>query len=271
MAIANIELKLGNKNDNRSIVLESGTLRYIDSMIKSFNNEQSLKKAEEFTEKLSMLSNEELQNSKIMLFYIKNNDDKIKLKPIYSDEEPILITANSIEGEVTEVEKARKLLFSSRNKLFLSMFLNNNTLLRTTYGSIKATPDEYKHAKEMGLATLIRDGEYRILIRDVLKYRLTNRKLGVMRTIYEDTLEEWKKYVMDLSKEELYFYSRELRILINDYHYRKIPRKAVCNLNLNRSSFSTMNNYKLTKSLDINDSNAFGLYKKKVLDDRKSA
>ena len=56
MAIANIELKLGNKSDSKSIILESGTLKYIDSMIKSFGNEESLKSAEEFATKISFLS-----------------------------------------------------------------------------------------------------------------------------------------------------------------------------------------------------------------------
>ena len=271
MAIANIELKIGNKSDSKSIILESGTLKYIDSMIKSFGNEESLKSAEEFATKISFLSPFELQKSKIVLYYIKNNDDKIKLKPIYNDDEPILIRSNSIEGETVEIEKARKFLFSSRNQLFLSMFLNHNMLLKTTHGSIKMTPIEYKFAKNAGLSTFIRDGEYRVLIRDVLKYRLINNKLGVMRTLYEDTLEEWKKYMQGLSQEDLYFYSRELRILINDYNYRKIPRKAVCNLNLNRNYFHRLNNYHLNKELDITDSNTLGLYKKKVLEDKKSA
>ena len=75
MAIANIELKLGNKSDSKSIILESGTLKYIDSMIKSFGNEESLKSAEEFATKISFLSPFELQKSKIVLYYIKNNDE----------------------------------------------------------------------------------------------------------------------------------------------------------------------------------------------------
>lgn len=271
MAIANIELKLGHKTDSRSIVLESGPLKYIDSMFKAFPNEESLKQADEFKGKIALVSPSELYDSKIVLYYIKNNYDKVKLKPIYNDEEPILTSANAVEGEVSEIEKARKLLFSSRSQLFLSMFLNHNVLLKTTYGSIKMTPSEYKYAKSLGLSTFIRDGEYRVLIRDVLKYRLTNKKLGAMRTLYEDTLEEWKKYMMGLSHEDLYFYSRELRILINDYNYRKIPRKAVYNLNLRRKVISSIHSCKLNKEVDITDSNTFRLYKKKVLDDKKSA
>ena len=249
MAIANIELKLGHKPDSKSIVLETGSLKYIDSIFKSFTDEESLKHSEEFKGKVSLLSSKELYNGRIVLYYIKNNDDKIKLKPIYNDEIPILTRANAMEDEATEIEKSRKLLFSSRNQLFLSMFLNNSNLLKTTYGSIKMTPSEYKCAKASGLSTFIRDGEYRVLIRDVLKYRLINKKIGTMRTLYEDTLEEWKQYMLGLPQEDLYFYSRELRVLINDYHYRKIPRKAICNLNLRKKHLSNINSYTIVKNL----------------------
>lgn len=271
MAIANIELRLNSKNDSRNLILETGTLRYIDSMIKSFDSAEGLKNATEFRDKISNLSSSELQDSKIILYYIKNNDIKVQLKPIYNDSEPILTKANSIEGETTEIEKARKLLYSSRNQLFLFMFLNHNSLLKTTHGSIKMTPKEYKCAKNAGLSTFIRDGEYRVLIRDVLKYRLSHEKLGIMRTLYEDTLEEWKKYMVNLPQEDLYFYSRELRVLLNDYEYKKIPRKAVYNLNLNNYFLKKINNYNINKGIDITQTNSLESYKKKILDDRKSA
>lgn len=270
MAIANIELKLNNKGDEKNIVLETGTLRYIDSMIKSFENADSLKNAVEFRNKLASLSEDELKNSKVLLYYVKDNFDKVQLRPIYNDSEPIHLRANVMENEITEIEKARKHLFNSRNQLFLVMFLNHNVLLKTTYGSIKMTSSEYKYAKKFGLSTFTRDGEHRVLIRDVLKYRLVNQKLGVMRNLYEDTLEDWKKYMMGLSQEDLYFYSRELRVLLNEYEHRKIPRKAVYNLNLNRSVIKRMNGYNLNQGLDITKYPGTDS-KKKILEDKKSS
>jgi len=271
MAIANIELRINSKDDNKNLILESGTLRYIDNITKSFRDAESLKNAEEFSGRISNLAPEELKNNKIYLYYIKNNDDKVQLKPIYDDSEPILVRANSIEGEISEIEKARKLLFSSRNQLFLSLFLNHNSLSKTTYGTIRMTPSEYKYAKDAGLSTFVKDGEYKVFIRDILKYRLNNKKLGIMRTLYEDTLEEWKKRMLGLSEEDLYFYSRELRVLINEYHYKKIPRKAVFNLNINNNVLQNLNSLRINKNIDITSSNTEGLYKRKVLEDKKVA
>ena len=271
MAIASLGLKINDSNIDSSIItLETGTLRYIVSIIASFANAEALKKDEVISSKLSSLSPSEIQNSKVILSYIKNNNEKVSLKPIYNDPEPIHVRASSMDEVKSEVERARKLLFSSKNQLFLSMFLNNQTLVRTTYSTIKMTVDEYKKAKASGLSVLIKDGEYRITIKDALRYLLVNKKLGSMRLLVEDSLELWKKNMLDLAEEDLYFYSRELRVLINEYDYRKIPRKTVCNLNLNKIKLYGMGNYIINKKDKTSSVNVMGLYKQKILEDRKS-
>jgi len=266
MAIASLGLKINDNNtENNIITLETGTLRYIDSIIKSFANAEALKKDEEFSSKLSGFSASEIRNSKVILSYIKNNNEKVLLKPIYNDQEPIHTRASSMEEVKSEVERARKLLFSSKNQLFLSMFLNNQTLVRTTYSTIKMSVDEYKKAKESGFSVLMRDGEYHITIKDALRYRLLNKKLGSMRLLVEDSLELWKKNILDLAEEDLYFISRELRVLINEYDYRKIPRRAVYNLSLNKVKLDELDNYIISKKEKNSSVNTKGLYKQKIL------
>lgn len=265
MAVASLGLKIKDNNDEESIItLETGTLRYIDSIISDFADAESLKKDKEFLSKLSNLSPDEIQKSKVVLTYIRNNNEKLQLQPIYNDQTPICTRSNSVEDIKSEVEKARKLLFSSRNQLFLLMFLNRNVLLGTTSPTVKMTFDEYKKAKETGLPVLIKDGEYRLSIKDILTYKLSSPKLGPMRLLFEDTLEVWKKSMLDLPDEDLYFYSRELRILINEYNYRKIPRRAVYNLKLNNQKLnnlgiSIINRYRHTTCV-----NTKGLIKKLV-------
>ena len=161
MASASLGLKINDNNTENSIItLETGTLRYIDSIIKSFPHEQALKNDEEFLEKTSNLSKQAIQNSKVILTYIKNNNEKLQLKPIYNDNVPIQTKSNALDLIPSEVERARKLMFSSKNQLFLSMFFRNQALVRTTYSTIKMSAKEYKKAKECGLNILLKDGEY---------------------------------------------------------------------------------------------------------------
>jgi len=248
VSIANIELSFIDKFEEKNIILESGNLRQIDNIFKSFENEKSLIYSEDYKEKITELSEEQLRNSKVELYYIKDNNEKIKLKPIYNDKEPIHIRINTLGEQTLEIEKARKLLFSSRNKLFLSLFFNSKNLFNTTFGSVKLSLSEYKYAKDSGVFVYIKDGDYSVSIRDLLKYRLTNNRLGTLRNVYEDTLEKWKSNLLDMSNETLYFYSRELRVLINEYNYRKFPRRVFYNLIFYKDEISSTKNYKIIKN-----------------------
>ena len=72
-----------------------------------------------------------------------------------------------------------------------------------------------------------------------------------------------------LNDEDLYFYSRELRLLINEYNYRKIPRRAVYNLSFNKEHLNE--NITIKKHNDFYISEIIGLPKRKVLEERKAA
>lgn len=269
MAVASLSLKISDNNTvDNGVILETGTLRYIDSIIKSFENAESLKRNEDFKEQTASLSDSELQQSKVILTYIKNNNEKILLKPIYNDESPICTRASALEEIQSETEKARKLLFSSKNQMFLSMFLSNKDLVRTTYSTIKITSKEAKKIKSSGLPVFMKDGEYRTTVKDILKYHLDNKKMGLMRLVIEDALEMWRKHMMSLAEEDLYYYSRELRVLLNEYDYKKIPRRAVYNLNLNKPKLDSLGSYKINYG---SNTSTKALYKQKILEDRKSA
>ena len=269
MSIAILGSKFNN-NNNDVATLENGTLRQIDNITKEFKNEEELKNSEYYHERISAYStvrDETLE--KITLTYIRNNKEKIELDLIYDDEKPIRTRTSSLEDVTSEVEKSRKLLLNSKNQMFLTSFLLNKKIFPTTVATVKMTIDEYKIAKKEGYKVSVQDGEYRISIREVLKYRLNHKKLGVMRLLVEDSLEVWKKNVNSLNDEDLYFYSRELRLLINEYNYRKLPRRAVLNLTFDKNHIkdslkvNKCNNFKLNSTL--------GLPKRKVLEERKAA
>ncbi len=267
MSIAILGIQFSDAKDKVSTI-ESGSLRYIDSITKNYLNEEDLMSDETYREKIRPYKlHHEGASSKIVLSYIKNNEEKVNLDILYDDEDDIRTRTSSLEEIKSETERARKLLLNSKNQIFLTSFLLNKNLEKTITPTIKMTIGEYKIAKDNGYNVTTRDGEYHISIKDVLNYRLKNKKLGPMRLLVEDTLEVWKRNMLNLDNDELYFYSRELRMLINEYNYRKMPHKVVTNLRFSKSH--------LRDNLKVNHYNSFrgvstlGLAKQKTLDDRK--
>lgn len=249
---------------SRVTILDSGTLYYIDSITGDFKDQEDLKSSAYYREKVSNGEREEL-----VLTYVRNNKEKKELTLLFDDNVPIRIRTSALDEFKSEVENSRKLLLNSKKQMFLKSFVNNKNLLPTTSATVKMTIEEYKLAKKEGYQVTAHDGEYRIPIIEVLKYRLNHQKLGLMRLLVEDTLEVWKNNLLNMRDEDLYFYSRELRLVINEYNYRKIPRRAVVNLEYDES--------KLTSSMEVNkDANfkiktTLGLRKRKVINDLKSA
>ncbi len=265
MSVAVLGYRRRNSSINDIYTLENADLRYIDKITKEYENEQELILSSRYASVIrGFCADGDILDGEIVLNYIKSNQQKVSLSIIYNDSEDICLKASSLDEFKSETEKARKLLFSSKNKLFLKLFLQNKNMMSTTYQTVKMTLNEYKVAKREGLDVICKDGEYHITINDVLKYRLSHNKLGPMRLLVEDTLEVWKNQLMNMSNEELYFYSRELRVLLNEYNYRKIPRKIIDNLSINydKLDFLKSRGYRTNKnSYSISE----GLPKRKIL------
>jgi len=267
MSIAVLGIKTNDKNELLNI--DSSTLHQIDNITRLFKDEKDLMNSSYYQDRMGDLVSSDDFNSKIVLTYVKNNQEKLDLDIIYNDNESIRMRTNSLEEVTSEVEKSRKLLLNSKNQIFLTSFLINKKFISTTQSTVRMTIDEYKIAKKEGYKTEVQDGEYRISIREVLKYRLNHKKLGPMRLLVEDTLEVWKKNMLSLNDDDLYFYSRELRLLLNEYNYRKIPRKAVMNLCFNKDNIQDA--LKIKRKNDFRIEKTSGLTKRKVLDEHKAA
>ena len=245
-------------------ILDSGTLYYIDSITSDFRDQEDLKNSEYYRNRVPNSEREEL-----VLTYVRNNKDKKELTLLFNDNNPIRIRTNSLDEVKSEVENSRKLLLNSKKQMFLNSFVYNKNLTPTTSATVKMTIDEYKSAKKEGYQVTAQDGEYRIPISEVLRYRLNHQKLGSMRLLVEDTLEVWKNNLLNLKDEDLYFYSRELRLLINEYNYRKIPRRAVVNLSYDESKLTSPMSVK--KDINFKIQTTVGLRKRKVINDFRAA
>lgn len=220
-----------DKSTSKSIttILENNELYYIDECTKSFESINKLLDSFFYQDKVK--GN---KNGKLELLCILNNSKRIKLPLLINDNNRIVMSDDYIEGITSDIEKARKLLFNSKNKKFLRMFLNNEIFASTTYFDMSINNNEYDLLKRNNINVISKNGQYFVNANDIFKIVLELDKLGPFRKIYEDCLEKWK-YNTGLSCNDsdiVYYNCRNLRTLSN-YYYKTIKNeKKVTNLKI---------------------------------------
>lgn len=142
-----------------------------------------------------------------------------KLPIIFNDKDRIIIDTSSEISDDSEIEKARKLLHSSKNKMFLRMFMANRELCESANYEIMITSIEANYISRNGIPIPIIDSNRckRVNILDVFNAFLKAKKPGMIRNLFEDSLSVWEGEMNDLSYDEIYYYSRTLRLLSNEY------------------------------------------------------
>lgn len=241
-AILSYTLDKRSNSDADELILVNGSLRAVDNCTRMFDSVEEMRQSPEFQERInSFIKRNEsyIENyndgfeGEFAVSFIVDSDKREYLPILIGDKVPIRTRTSSLEEVKSEVEKARKLLFRSKDKLFLKMMLEDERFADTTDFNIKLRLPEYKEALRKGIKPKLIDGEYFLTIHDILEYTLNADKKGVMRDLIEDALEVWKENILALDDELLYYYSRHLRLAMNAYNHDKMGKKLVTNLQSN--------------------------------------
>lgn len=241
-AILSYTLDKKSNSDADELILVNGSLRSVDNCTRMFDSVEEMRQSPEFQERInSFIKRNEnyIENyndgfeGEFAVSFIVDSDKREYLPILIGDKVPIRTRTSSLEEVKSEVEKARKLLFRSKDKLFLKMMLEDERFADTTDFNIKLRLPEYKEALRKGIKPKLIDGEYFLTIHDILEYTLNADKKGVMRDLIEDALEVWKENILALDDELLYYYSRHLRLAMNIYNHDKMGKKLVTNLRSN--------------------------------------
>lgn len=118
MSIAILGKKLNNSDD--IITIDSSSLRQIDNVTRLFANEEDLINSEYYQGRMRASSSFDDGEGKLVVTYVKNNQEKIPLDVMYDNSDAIRTRTSSLEEVSSEVEKSRKLLLNSKNQIFLT-------------------------------------------------------------------------------------------------------------------------------------------------------
>lgn len=226
----------GEDNENAILYLESGSLKYIDSCTKKYIDEDDLMRSDGYRERIIEHHRKSASKVKGQFYvaFIEDSDRKEDVPILFDNDEDIITTINIETNHSNEIEKARHLLWTSKDEGYLKLFLEEERLADTTFFNIRlSNQKEYRAALDAGLKPSIISGNNYLTIEEILQYKLETDDLGSMRALIEDALEVWKEKLFELDQEALYYYARHLRILENEYEKYLSEKKTVMDLDIN--------------------------------------
>lgn len=162
--------------------------------------------------------------------------------PVLYDERPIVIDDAHDKGLVSESEYARRSLLNSKEQLYSKLFLLNNAVDCARKYNVLVDKQESDTLNRYGIQTFDVGPNLAVSIEDLIRFRSTHSKLGEVRDIYEAALDLWKEKMDSLPYDDIYFLSREYRIINKYYNRIRNYGLSVENLSIDKSKCEALHN-----------------------------
>lgn len=240
MAMAALVYTLIDKEGNRkSLTLDSASLKEIDDITRVCRNAYDVINSAKYKNKVDdFVKTGSFVRGNLKVVYTIEHDSRVTLPVIFNRKDEILLFSSTVDDKLSEVDKARKKLFSSKNNLYTQLFLNNPIMESTTMHLVRLDSEEYLYAKSRGLEPVLVEDDYRLSLKDILKFRMHNSKLRIFRPLFEDALEVWKSDLYSMDHEELYFYSRTLAVLHEEYLVKSRRQELIKNFKFDHKNLT---------------------------------
>ena len=216
---ATLLYRISYNNNYDELKLESRSLFFIDRITSSFKNDDDFinhyynkDEIKDFIKKHNNIK------GNIVIDYRKDFNNKETLLPLYNQKDNIVYKDDSYNDKISELEKARKLLFNSKNQLFTKLLFNSKLLKNELNRFVTLEDDEVKFAKTNNVEVALINNRYYISFTSLLKHRINSNKLGLLRNAYQDMLDVFKERIVQKDNNTLYYYNREFRLLIEKYN-----------------------------------------------------
>lgn len=177
--------------------------------------------------------------------FVINYADNIcgrKELPVLYDEHPIVVDDEPAKGAVSESEYARRSLLNSKEQLYSKLFLLNNAVGCARKYNVLVDKQESDTLRRYGIQTFEVGPNLAVSVEDLIRFRSTHSKLGEVRDIYEAALDLWKEKMDSLPYDDIYFLSREYRIINKYYNRIRNYGLSVANLNIDKSKCEVLHN-----------------------------
>lgn len=235
---ATLTYVINSNNEIKRLKLESESLYYVDKYTSEFKNEEDFIKHYHNNALIyNFIRENNNTKGKLVVSYTKNMKEKEDITPLFGSNEEFEFKDDPYVGKITEVEKARKLLFNSKNQLFARLIIANKTLEKELNKLLNLSYEEAKFLSSFGFSPITINGKNYISFKSLFEYRIKTVKLGFLRNAYQDMLKTLKEKIMELDSTTFYFYSRQLRIMIDKY-YELIGNLSVKNLKIKKVNYN---------------------------------
>lgn len=235
MKKATLNYVIATLDKTYTLPLETSPLYYIDNFTSQYKSDDELVENYPDKKRIEDFINRVGKKGKIKITYVLDLSKKETLPPLYNSEDEIILDDDPLNNRISELEKARKLLFNSNQQLYAKMLSCCTSMEGSFSYKISLSYPEYLFALKHGLEVEKQNGKAYVNFKELVKYRAKNKKLLALRPLYEDMLEIWKKNILSLYDDEVYYYSRQLRILYNNYATIKSKRVSVSNLQVSKT------------------------------------
>ncbi len=243
---ATLIYKIQYNNSSKELKLENQPLYLIDKITSNFKNDDDFINHYYNKERiLNFIKDNGNTKGNVVIDYKKDVYEKEELKPLY-DIKDIVIKEDLYNNNYSELEKARKLLFNSKNQIFARIILKSNIFKEELNRYIDLNEEEVRFATINDIEVKYINKRYFVSFKSLLVYRINNKKLGYLRNAYHDMLNILKKRITEKDNSTIYYFNRELRLLIDCYK-ELINNISVKNVRLYGFDKRILLNYRLVK------------------------
>ena len=244
---ATLVYKIKYNNQNKVLRLYNKPLMFIDNMTSNYLNEEDfINNFYNKDEIYKFIKENGNIKGKLVIDYKKDVNKQEEIKPLFNQKNEIVINDDFYNNQISEVEKARKLLFNSKNQMFTKLLLSDKLLNNELNKVINLDEDEIKYSKNNNIKLEEINNKYYVSFKTLLEYRVNSKKLGMIRNAYQDMLSILKNRLQKLDVNTYYFYNRQLRLLIDKYR-EMISITSIKDLKINNKMNNKVLKYSINK------------------------
>ena len=139
---------INSSNGIKKMIVEADSLDYIDSITSKYNNDfEFIKASNKKLKIIDFIKENGNKKGKLEIEYAIDINQKIDLPVFYNYPNRIVLDDDFMNNYVSEIEKARKLLFNSKNQLFARIALLDRSIMDTLSYKVSISYPEYLYAK----------------------------------------------------------------------------------------------------------------------------